>query len=47
MWQWIIAIILLIVAVFYIYKSIKKSIGTEHDCPSCDAFESEKKMKKF
>jgi hypothetical protein len=35
-WQWIIAGVLLIVAVIYIIRTARKNFSGEHDCPSCD-----------
>jgi hypothetical protein len=35
-WQWIIAGLLLIVAVVYIFRTVRKSFAGEHDCPDCE-----------
>jgi len=34
-WQWIICGLLLVVAIYYVFKTVKKSLTEEHDCPEC------------
>jgi hypothetical protein len=35
-WQWIVAGLLLVVAVIYIFRTLRKNFSGEHDCPDCD-----------
>ena len=45
--QWICTGLLLLLAVYYVIKTIVKSFKTEHDCPDCGvAPVKNKKMKK-
>ena len=34
-WQWIVCGLLLIGAVYYVFKTVKKTVTEEHDCPEC------------
>ncbi len=34
-WQWIICGLLLIGAIYYVIKTVKKTVTEEHDCPEC------------
>jgi hypothetical protein len=35
-WQWIIAAVLLVLAVFYIVRTLRGNFRAEHDCPDCE-----------
>jgi hypothetical protein len=45
-WQWTAVGLLLILAVIYVFRSVKKSFSGEHDCPDCDIASDSKKVKK-
>jgi hypothetical protein len=38
--------VLLILAIIYIFRSVKKSFTSEHDCPDCGIPVDNKKIKK-
>jgi hypothetical protein len=45
--QWICTGLLLILAVYYVIKTIIKSFKVEHDCPDCGvAVDTKKKVKR-
>jgi hypothetical protein len=44
-WQWIIVGLLLNGAVYYVFRTVKRSFTSEHNCPDCGIAPDPKKMK--
>jgi hypothetical protein len=34
--EWILAGLMLLVALFYVWRSVRRSFDKKHDCPDCD-----------